>query len=186
MTELPIQRILLDGIATIERLNIPYAVMGGFAARAWGLPRPTYDADIAVRVDAEGMQRLLGALEAAGFDIPPEHRNGFLDSVGPLEKARVTRFVGEHVWTTDLFVVRSAFLESALARARHAWIGPARVRVMAPEDIILLKLIAHRRKDLADVEEIVALCPGLDMAYLNTWARGLEVEDRLGEFFPDS
>jgi hypothetical protein len=51
VTELPIQGILLDTVAVIEGLGIPYAVMGGFAARAWGLPRPTFDADIAIGVD---------------------------------------------------------------------------------------------------------------------------------------
>ncbi len=184
MTELPIQRILLEGIAIIERLGVPYAVMGGVAARAWGLPRPTFDADIAVAVDAEGMQKLIAAFEAAGFDVPTEHRTGFLDAVGGFRNAKVNRFADGHVWSTDLFVVQGAFLSSALARARDARIGGAPVRVMAPEDIIPLKLIAHRRKDLADVEEIVACCDNLDMSYLHSWAAKLDVVDRLREFFP--
>jgi len=43
VTDLPIERVLLESIDQIERLGIDYAVMGGFAARAWGLPRPTFD-----------------------------------------------------------------------------------------------------------------------------------------------
>ena len=186
MTDLPIERILLEGVAQIERLGIDYAVMGGFAARAWGLPRPTFDADIAVAVEGEALQGLFTALEAAGFDTPPEHRTGFLDNVGGFSKARVTRLVGGHVWSTDLFLVQGALLKSALARARRAMIGQRQVRVMAPEDIILLKLIAHRRKDLADVEEIVAVCVGLDVGYLREWAAKLGILDRLAEFFPRS
>lgn len=184
MTELPIQQILLNSIVEIERLGIPYAVMGGFAARAWGLPRPTYDADIAIAVDSDGLQRLLNALDAAGFDVPAEHRSGFLDTVGSFQKAKVNHFACGHVWSTDLFLANGAFLESALARARAAPIGTARVQVMSPEDIILLKLIAHRRKDLADVEEIVVLCPDLDASYLRRWAATLGIADRLAEFLP--
>ena len=82
MTELPIQQILLDAVAVIENLGIPYGVMGGFAARAWGLPRPTFDADIASAVDADGLQGLFSALEGQGFHIPAEHRTGFLDVLG--------------------------------------------------------------------------------------------------------
>lgn len=184
MTELPAQRVLLEGIAQIERLGIPYAVMGGFAARAWGLPRPTFDADIAVAVDAEGMRRLLAALESAGFDVPPEHTSGFLDNVGGFQKAKVTRFADRHVWSTDLFVAEGPLLKSALARARRAPIGNEQVQVMAAEDIILLKLIASRRKDLADVEEIIAVCGGLDLQYLREWAGKYNIADRLAEFFP--
>lgn len=184
MTNLPIQGILLASIEQIERLGIRYAVMGGFAARAWGLPRPTFDADIAVAVDAQGMQRLLDALESVGFDVPSEHRTGFLDKIGPFDKARVTRFVDPHVWSTDLFVVQGEFLNSALARAHQGTIGGAKVKVMAPEDIILLKLIAHRRKDLADVEEIATLCPNLDIPYMRRWATTLGIELPLREFFP--
>jgi hypothetical protein len=55
---------------------------------------------------------------------------------------------------------------------------------MAPEDIILLKLIAHRRKELADIDDILALCKDLDVAYLNRWAAKLNLTDRLAEFLP--
>jgi hypothetical protein len=184
VTELPIQQILLDVVAIIERLQIPYAVMGGFAARAWGLPRPTYDADVAVAVDADALQRLFDALELAGFNVPPEHRTGFLDVIAGFKKATVNRFLAPHVWHTDLFVAGSDFLGATLARARHAKIGPKQVRIMAPEDVILLKLIAHRRKDLADVEEIIDVCKNLDLPYLYEWADKLKLNDRLAEFLP--
>ena len=55
---------------------------------------------------------------------------------------------------------------------------------MAPEDLILLKLIASRRKDLADIEEIVTICQSLDMPYLRQWASKLGITDRLVQFFP--
>ena len=184
MTDLPVEQVLLESIAQVERLGISYAVMGGFAARAWGLPRPTFDADIAVAVDAAGLQRLLAALEAAGFDVPPEHRAGFLDTIGELEKVKVTRFVARHVWSTDLFIVRGAFLNSALSRAVSAMIGGKPVRVMTAEDLILLKLMAHRRKDLADIEDIISGCPTLDERYLRVWAAKLDVANRLAEFLP--
>ena len=53
---------------------------------------------------------------------------------------------------------------------------------MAPEDVILLKLIAYRRKDQLDVEEIVKVTPDLDKAYLRSWAARLDVSGRLAEF----
>lgn len=182
MTELPIQQILLDAIAVLKRKGIRYAVMGGMAARAWGLPRPTYDADIAIDVDSNRLQELLDALEVAGFDIPNEHRTGFLDVVNGFEKAKVNRFMDRHVWHTDLFVARGEFLTNALTRARRLTIGEMEVSVMAPEDIILMKLIAFRRKDQADIEEILGTCRGIDSTYLRHWATRLDLSARLRDF----
>jgi hypothetical protein len=182
VTELPIQQILLDTVSVIERLNIPYAIMGGFAARAWGLPRPTFDAEIAIDVEADKLQSLFDALEAQGFSVPAEHRTGFLDVIGGFKKAQVNYLFDRHVWHTDLVVARGEFLTTALRRARPATIAGKPLRVMAPEDIIILKLIAKRRKDLADVEEIVSLCKDLDVDYLRDWAGRLSVGEALTEF----
>lgn len=39
-----------------------------------------------------------------------------------------------------------------------------------------------RRKDQADVEEILAVSTDLDVAYLQDWAARLGIGDRLAEF----
>jgi hypothetical protein len=102
--------------------------------------------------------------------------------VGGFRKATVNRFVDRHVWQADLFIVRGEFLTAALGRARHSTIARRSVRIMAPEDIILLKLLAARRKDVADVEEVVHGCKNLDLAYLRDWSRKLNISDRLEPF----
>ena len=43
------------------------------------------------------------------------------------------------------------------------------VRIAAPEDVIVLKLIAGRAQDVADIEAILAAKPSLDEAYLEEW-----------------
>jgi hypothetical protein len=49
--------------------------------------------------------------------------------------------------------------------------------VLAPEDIIIHKLIAGRHTDIDDVERILARGPHLDLAYLERWIE----EWRLGK-----
>jgi hypothetical protein len=51
------------------------------------------------------------------------------------------------------------------------------VRVPAVEDVILLKLIAGRTQDVADVEAILATNLALDLDYLEGWARAWDVLD---------
>ncbi|MGQ0612568.1 MAG: hypothetical protein ACT4PV_02300 [Planctomycetaceae bacterium] len=81
----------------LDRLRIPSMVMGGFAVRAWAVPRPTYDADLAVSADGDLLPRLLREFAAAAFDVPPEHAQGFADRIGGMEKLKVTRVAGGSV-----------------------------------------------------------------------------------------
>jgi hypothetical protein len=37
--------VIHDLIDVFEELRLPYAIMGGIAVRAHGIPRPTYDVD---------------------------------------------------------------------------------------------------------------------------------------------
>ncbi|MCI0339696.1 MAG: DUF6036 family nucleotidyltransferase [Planctomycetales bacterium] len=182
MTELPVQRLLLDSIAAVESAGLPYMVIGGFAVRTWAIPRPTYDADLVVGGDDRAVEALLARLEAAGFEVPTEHKPGFRDRVGGMEKLKATRFASGSLWEVDLFLARGKYLETALSRRRSRRIEGKSVWVVAPEDLILLKLGANRRKDQLDVEETLALAAELDMAYLRRWAAELGVTDRLEGF----
>lgn len=58
--------------------------------------------------------------------------------------------------------------------------------VITPEDLILMKLLAHRRKDLADIDDIFFVQGQLDVAYLRLWADRLNVRSRLEEFLGES
>lgn len=182
MSELPVQRFLLEALAVLDRLHIPYMIMGGFAVRTWGVPRPTYDADVAVKVASGGLSRLLDALEEAGFQVSEEFKKGWLDTVAGMGKVKVTRFEGSTVWDIDLFLVQGEFLTSALNRRRTARFAGRDAWFLAAEDLILLKLIAGRRKDQLDVEEILKVTRELDLEHLRNWATRLGVLDRLEEF----
>jgi hypothetical protein len=64
----------------------------------------------------------------------------------------------------------------AIERARVEALAPGRVvRVVAPEDVIVLKLIAGRAQDLADIEAILAAKVALDEGYLERWAEFWDV-----------
>lgn len=182
MSELPAQRFLLEVIAVLERLQIPYMIMGGFAVRTWGIPRPTYDADVAVAADDAQLARLLDALQRESFEVSEEYRRGWVDSVAGMGKVKVTRFEGITVWDVDIFLVRGAFLETALARRKAARFSGRLAWFLAPEDLILLKLIAHRRKDQLDVEEILKVTRDLDLEHLRQWGQKLGIAARLEEF----
>lgn len=161
-------------------------VIGGIAVRWWGVPRPTYDADFAVAVDESDLARLLTALSDAGFAVPIEHTSGFRDVVAGMEKVKVTRFEHGTVWDIDIFLVRTPHLESALRRRRPARIDGRVVQVMAVEDLIVLRLMANRFKDLADIQEMLRIVKDLDVRYLRRWAARMKLTERLNPFLKES
>lgn len=50
---------------------------------------------------------------------------------------------------------------------------------ITPEDLILHKLLADRRKDLLDVEEILKIQRGVDLVHLRDWAGRLGIRERV-------
>jgi hypothetical protein len=100
-----------------------------------------------------------------------------------MRKLEVRKFEGRDSWRVDLFLVTTEYQRAAFARRRNAKLLSLVVWTMAPEDLVLHKLMAGRDRDLADVGEILALARDLDLAHLRTWAPrlGVEVllEDRL-------
>ncbi len=54
-------------VELLERLSIQYAVMGGFAVRSHGVPRPTYDVDVTIILERERLPELFEHLRSQDF-----------------------------------------------------------------------------------------------------------------------
>jgi hypothetical protein len=67
----PVFRVLERTLDVFTQERVDCAVMGGFAVRHWGLPRPTYDVDFAVALEGEALVRLMKAFDAAGAGEGP-------------------------------------------------------------------------------------------------------------------
>lgn len=179
MTELPIQAILIRVLSLIDTAGIPYMIMGGFAVRAIGVPRPTYDADLTIDASDPALTRLFDALVREGFIVPEEFSKGFRDSVLGMRKVKVQKFEELHVWDVDLFLVTTPYQRAAFARRQSVRFLGADRWMITPEDLILHKLLANRRKDLLDVEEILKIHESLDRVFLREWAARLGIGERL-------
>ncbi|HEY72928.1 MAG: hypothetical protein DRJ03_15670 [Chloroflexi bacterium] len=57
-------QVLLFVIEQLERLDIPYMLVGSFASNYWGRPRFTHDADIIIEIPTGKAAPLASALEA--------------------------------------------------------------------------------------------------------------------------
>jgi hypothetical protein len=86
----------------------------------------------------------------------------------------------------DVFLAESPFQEQLLARCRPEMVDDQTVSLVSPEDLILLKLIAHRPRDIGDIGDVLFTQGTLDLSYMRNWATKLGVLDRLEKALSDA
>lgn len=163
----------------LERQGIPYAVMGGFAVRIYALPRPTFDVDFTIALSRDRLGALYDRLERLGYTIPEPQRGGWIDHVQGLPVVKFQLLQGDHSIDLDVFLAETPFQQELLTRRQRYEAEGWAAWYVSAEDLILLKLIADRPKDRADVNDILFVQGALDFAYLRSWAERLHVLPQL-------
>ena len=186
----PVEQLLRDLVGLLEEIGLPYAVMGGWAVRAHGLPRPTYDVDITVAFAREDLPSLFKRIDALGYDVGDQYVGGWLDAVADMPLFKASTFIEGRTLVADIFVAENEFQRSLIARRVRTEVDGLPAWLVTPEDLIVLKLVADRVRDRADVLDVLIMNPKLDQAYIESWAERLGVTQKwlaaLKEFQQDS
>ncbi len=174
-----VNRALREMTEIFDRLGLAYAVMGGIAVRTYGIPRPTYDVDFTLAIPRDRLNELYDLLAGQGYTIPDHYRSGWVDEVAgmPLVKFRIYS-LGKGV-DVDVFLAESSFQQELIRRRILAETGGESIWLVSPEDLVLLKLLANRARDLADIQDVMFTQGAMDLAYLEKWADFLGVSSRL-------
>ena len=85
----------------------------------------------------------------------------------------------------DIFLAESDYQRSVVNRRTMYPVEDIEAWVVSPEDLILLKLIAGRPRDLADVYDLLFLPGELEVSYMRNWAGELGVSDKLDQALAD-
>ncbi len=177
MTDL--SRPMAELMALFERMQVRHAVMGGIAVRAYGIPRPTFDVDFTIAIERPRLVELYQAVTALGYAVPEEYAKGWTDQVAGMPLIRFRLYLEGRSVDVDVFLAESAFQEQLLSRRRRSVVDDRPVWLVSPEDLVLLKLIAARPRDILDVGDVLFTQGQLDTVYMRTWATKLGVLDRL-------
>ena len=172
---------LADLVKWLDATNIPSMVIGGVAASILGQPRLTQDVD-ALAILPEG-EWANAVSTAARHGISPRIENP-LDFAG---RSRV--LLMRHVKSgIDIDVTFGALLfeRSAVDNSQVHDIGGLRVRLPRVEDLLIMKAVARRPKDLQDIEGLLAAHPEADVANVRQWvsefATALSSSEMLNDF----
>lgn len=160
----PLVGALRDLCRWLRAARVPGAIIGGVAASLLGRPRLTRDVDALVWLDEGRWPRFVEGGAAFGF-VPRRP-----DVIAFAHRTRV--FLLRHEPSAidiDVSVGALPFEEESLARARRRRVAGVSVPLLTPEDLIVMKAIAHRPRDIADIEALVDAHPRLDRRRVRRW-----------------
>ncbi|CAN5869722.1 hypothetical protein BH11MYX4_BH11MYX4_59780 [soil metagenome] len=146
----PVDEALADLARAFDTLGVGWFLFGAQAAIIYGSTRVTEDIDVTVALGDHPPKALAAALARAGFT----HRFG--DSAAFVEKTRVLPVVhGPTGMPVDVVLAGPGLEELFLRRRRRHRRGGASIPVASPEDLIVMKLLAGRPRDLEDVRAVL-------------------------------
>ena len=160
-------------VTFLNREKYKYLIIGGIAAGTLGEPRITGDVDVDIIIDKENIPEFLDKATKAGFNVRKERCIIFAERMGVFQ-------INLEDFHIDFIVASTGLETAAFERAKTIKLFGIKAFFPSPEDLILLKIIPGRDKDLLDVKSIVLRHKGkLDTRYLRTWAQKLcdEAED---------
>jgi len=164
----PLAELLGDLRDAFEPLGARWYLFGAQAAILHGAARLSADVDVTVRLGDIPLGSLLEALDARGFDPRVGSPERFADETRILPLLhRASRM------PVDLVLAGPGLEERFLARAELRDIEGVAVPLASREDLVVMKVLAGRPKDLEDVAAVVA-GPELDLDYLRATLGELE------------
>jgi len=152
----------LDVIDSLNKAGVQYAVVGGVAAILHGAPRMTGDLDLAVIPEAKNLLSLVEALNALGYRSrapvdPKDLANPKMRELWQKEKGMkvFTFFHPEKPFAdVDILIDEQIDFKKVWERRVKYKAGDVLVPTASVDDLIAMKSLSARDKDLSDIEAL--------------------------------
>ncbi len=176
----PLKEALRSLVEWLDSENVQGLVIGGVAVSLLGRPRTTRDVDAVIWL---ADSRLDGFFQAA-------RNHGFETRIkDPLTFARASRVLLMHHTASaiDVDVALGAlpFEKAAIDRGRKLVLDDLVLPLPRSEDLIVMKAVAHRPRDAADVEGLLQARGNIDRQYVRKivaeFAQALETPELLSD-----
>lgn len=149
--------------------GVPHAFGGALALAYYAEPRATVDIDLNVFVPADRFDGVATPLRALGVTID--------DTAAAL----VDRDGQVRVWwddtPVDLFFAYDAFHDAAARARRTVPFADGEIPILAPEHLVVCKVVFNRAKDWVDIDAMRALGQVLDTAEVLRWVGRIAGDD---------
>ena len=165
--------VALLAASAFTSARIDHALYGGLLLAAYGRARETRDADLAVLdVSAETARAALASADVKATVSFERVR------FGGLTVSRIALLGGDDLNTVDLVrPVSDRYARIVLERSVQAPLREQTIRVVSPEDFVLLKALSTREADLDDAASVLTRSSdALDHALIEKEVRELQAE----------
>jgi len=159
---------LLAPLQALQNLLVEFdnqgVIIGGIAVSLLGTPRFTADIDAVFLLKLDELPRLIQAAAKQGIEpriadpIPFAHKNRVL----------LLRHLASGT-DIDLALGILPFEIEMVERSNVFEFGSIQLRLPTPEDLIILKAVAHRPKDMGDIQAIAENYTELDRNRIKFW-----------------
>lgn len=160
-------------VTFLNNKKIDYLIIGGIAVSVMGNPRETIDIDFCIFIKKSDLKNFLDKLIQNGFIVDKEKMLKQAKSTGCFN-------IMDGNIRIDFLIASHQLEKSAFKRKISIELQDVKAYYPTPEDLILLKIVPGRLRDIADAEDIAKRhSKKLDEKYLLTWAQKLsdEAED---------
>lgn len=154
----PLLAALRDAMAWLQAHHVRGLVIGGVAASLLGRPRLTRDVDVLVILDQARWPVLLESAAAFRFVPRPDDPVAFARQTHVLPLRHQPSAID-----VDVILGSLPFEHEALRRAQTISVGGVSFPVATPEDLVVMKMVAHRPQDLVDIDAVLDAQPGIDL-----------------------
>lgn len=152
--------------STFAEMRLKGVVIGGVATSLLSSPRMTHDVDMIVILDIDDAPSLISGLASHGFR--PQF-DGMAEFAIESRLITVTHTATNTV--ADIMLGCMPFEEELIQRSSKYELGDITIRLPTPEDLLILKAIASRPKDIEDIRNIVLTYPNLDRVRVKHWLK---------------
>lgn len=166
----PIVDVLAALDAALRSIRVRWYLFGAQAAILHGAARLTADIDVTIDLGEQSVPDLVGALQTNGFAPRVDDPEGFAARTRVLPVA-----YGGSNMAVDLVFAGTGLEETFFTRCVRKTIDGLSVNVASAEDLLIMKILAGREKDLDDALAITAAqTASLDLDYVRATLRELE------------
>ncbi len=155
---------LTDLVEWLQDASVPYAIIGGLSVSIISQPRPTIDIDLVVWLDPQQWPAFLESAERHGIHSRRSNALEFAQERRVLLLQHDKSSIG-----IDVSLGALPFEQEMIDRSQAVTVGNVPLRVATPEDLIIMKMVAHREKDLRDIHNVLRVCTSLDFARIKYW-----------------
>ena len=164
----------------LEQFHGRGVIIGGIASSLLGKARLTADLDAMILLSLENIPDLMESAEKLG--IYPRMENA-------AEFARKNRVLllrhRDSATNIDISLGILPFEEEMVERSQQVVVGSIKIQLPTPEDLIIMKAVAHRPKDMLDIQGIANANPYLDRKRIKFWVRQFAEALDLAELWTD-